>query len=407
MKLLNKNFIALLIGHAFSLFGYYLLMFALPFYVLQTTGSPAIFGAISAVAFLPEILTLPIGGIFADRVSKKRIIVSMQLTLSALIFLFIGVSGFVSIIPTIMILMMSMYAIQGLGYPAIDAVIPSIVPESQIVRANGIISFASQMPEFLALILGGVLFATIGLIPIVVICGIFYIVAAGMGMAMKIPHTPQPAAESIPKMIKGDIQITIRFLTKENPQLLKVVIPLALLGLVLLPMIPIGLPILITEQLGMSSEMLGFAMGSAIGIGGVASGIIASTIGDKLKMKDCPKLLLLECVAMLPIGAVFLLNIPIMAAFVIITIFVMLITITASLLIIRLYGYIQIETPEEILGKVVSVVTALTMCIQPLGFFLYGIMFQRLQDTPWVVIFSAALVSLGIAIYAARHFKKL
>ena len=243
--------------------------------------------------------------------------------------------------------------------------------------------------------------------PIVVISGICYVLAAIMGMFIKIPHVKQVVTDNIPKMIKGDIQTTVQYLSKENPQMVKIVLTLAMLGLVLIPIVPIGLPILVTGHLEMSARMLGFAMGGAIGVGGIVGGTLASVFGDKLKMKDCPKLLLFDCLMMIPIGLVFLLSINPMVAFVIIVVSAGLIMITSTLLMIRVMGYIQVETPEEILGKVISVLGALMICTHPLGFFLGGVLFERLADTAWAVIFLAAFVSLGITICSVRYFRSV
>ena len=67
----NKNFILIVIGQIISLFGNGIIRFALPLYLLQITGSSAIFGIVSAMSFVPLIIVMPIGGIIADRVNKK------------------------------------------------------------------------------------------------------------------------------------------------------------------------------------------------------------------------------------------------------------------------------------------------------------------------------------------------
>jgi len=392
-------------GYGFAMFGHYLLMFALPLYVLHATGSPAIFGSIMAVVYLPSLFLSPIGGIFADRISKKRIIIAMQFSTSVLIFLFILASGHMSAVPIIIILLMGIYSSEGLGSPAFDASIPQLVPEEQIVRAGGMSGFMGQVPEFIAPIIAGALFASFGLIPIVVISGICYGLAAVMAVFIKIPHVKQAATESISKMIKGDIKVTAHYLSKENPQLIKVFLPLALLMMILLPILPIGLPILVTEHLQMSSSMLGLAAGISMGLGGVISSIIASVVGDKLKIKDCPKLLMLASLITIPIGLVFVLELNPIIMFAVIVVCMTVIMVTATIFVIRVWGYIQAETPEEILGKVLSVMSALVGFVTPIGFFLYGMVFERFTNAPWAVIFFAAVVSFGITFYSARQFR--
>ncbi|MCL2841881.1 MAG: MFS transporter [Oscillospiraceae bacterium] len=407
LKLLNKNFIALMFSYAFALLGYYLLNFALPIYILYATGSPVLFGGVSALALLPMVLMSPIGGLVADRANKKKIIAVLQLCNAVLIFLFIWLSGLLSIIPMIIILMLGISGLEGLVSPAIDSGMPQIVPEAQIVRGSGMMSVMGQVPEFIAPIAAGMLLTNVGLQPIVIISGICYVLAAIMGAVLKIPHVKQGTSGEIVATVKADVNVTVHFLRHENRQMLRAALALAALGLVMFPIIPIGMPILLYTNLGFSSEMLGFAMGGAIGVGGIISGLIASAVGDKLKMKDCPKLILFECALMVPIGLVFLLNLDPMVSLFVITISIMLIMITASLLMVRFFGYIQVVTPEGIMGKVISIITVFTMWTHPMGLFLYGVMFERFQGAPWAVIFLAAAASLGIALYAAQHFRRM
>ena len=64
-KLFSKDFTLVVIGQIISLFGNATIRFALPLYLLNLTGSSALYGTVTACAFLPAILLSPIGGIVA------------------------------------------------------------------------------------------------------------------------------------------------------------------------------------------------------------------------------------------------------------------------------------------------------------------------------------------------------
>ena len=66
-KLFTKNFTLLVLGQVSSLFGNYILRLALSMYVLETTGSAAVFAGILSMATVPTILLSPLGGILADQ----------------------------------------------------------------------------------------------------------------------------------------------------------------------------------------------------------------------------------------------------------------------------------------------------------------------------------------------------
>src|SRR6056297_2863759 len=78
-NLFNKNFVLVVLGQLISIFANSILRFALPLYILDQTGSTAIFGSILAAAAVPPILFSPLGGILADRYNRKNIMVILDL----------------------------------------------------------------------------------------------------------------------------------------------------------------------------------------------------------------------------------------------------------------------------------------------------------------------------------------
>lgn len=84
----SKDFILIAIGQIISIFGNQILRYALPLYLLNQTGSSALFGTVMALSFVPMILLFPIGGIIADRLNKRNIMVVLDFSTAILIFLF-------------------------------------------------------------------------------------------------------------------------------------------------------------------------------------------------------------------------------------------------------------------------------------------------------------------------------
>ena len=92
-KLFHRNFSLMIIGQIISLFGNAILRFALSMYVLDLTGSAAAFGTILAVSMIPTVLLSPVGGIIADRINRRNIMVALDFTTAGLIVLAKGVAG--------------------------------------------------------------------------------------------------------------------------------------------------------------------------------------------------------------------------------------------------------------------------------------------------------------------------
>ena len=77
-RLFTKNFTLLILGQVSSLFGNYILRLALSMYVLEATGSAAVFAGIVSIAIVPTIFLSPLSGIFADRADKRTIMVALD-----------------------------------------------------------------------------------------------------------------------------------------------------------------------------------------------------------------------------------------------------------------------------------------------------------------------------------------
>ena len=84
----SRDFILMVIGQIASIFGNAILRFALALYVLDKTGSAGVFGTILAVSMLPTILCSPFGGILADRVSRKWMMVVLDFLTSGMLAVF-------------------------------------------------------------------------------------------------------------------------------------------------------------------------------------------------------------------------------------------------------------------------------------------------------------------------------
>lgn len=124
-KLFNRDFTLVVIGQIISLFGNAILRFALPLYLLNLTGSSAVFGSIMAISMIPMALLSPIGGIIADRVNRRNIMVVLDFITSGIVIIF----GLVFIpdqaVVLIGVMMVLLSIIQSFYSPSVQSSIPS------------------------------------------------------------------------------------------------------------------------------------------------------------------------------------------------------------------------------------------------------------------------------------------
>jgi MFS family permease len=147
--LFSRDFTLVAIGQIISVFGNQILRYALPLYLLNQTGSAALFGTILACSFIPMLLLFPVGGIIADRVNKRNIMVVLDFSTALLIFIFYLLSGKMDIVPLMAITMIILYGIQGAYQPAVKASVPVLVKTEHLMQANSIVDMINSLSRWL------------------------------------------------------------------------------------------------------------------------------------------------------------------------------------------------------------------------------------------------------------------
>lgn len=404
--LFSKDFTLVIIGQIISLFGNGILRFALPLYVLDQSSSPALFGIVSAASFLPMILLSPIGGMIADRVNKQRIMVILDFSTSVLILGYILAAGYFEVVPLVVIVLMFLYAIQGAYTPAVQSSIPILVAPDLIVQGNAAVNLVNSLASLLGPVIGGMLYGTYGLTPILYASCFCFFLSAIIELFIKIPHKKIASSDSVIKTAVNDIKESLHFIIKENPFLAKGIVIIFLLNLFLSSIIIIGMPVLITQTLGMSSRLYGFSQG-ALAAGGLAGGIMAGVLGNRLNIKNSYLLLMLCAIGLLPMSFTLLTGAPIMVSYLVITAMNFLIMMGTTIFSIQILSFVQMQTPAHMMGKVISCVMALSICAQPLGQTLYGLLFEKLAALPWIVVLFGAVMSFIIAAASKKTFASL
>ena len=395
------------VGQIISLFGNQILRFALPLYLLNQTGSAALFGTIMAISFIPMILFFPIGGIIADRVNKRNIMVILDFCTAILILLFYLLAESIDIVPLIAITMIILCGIQGAYQPAVKASIPVLVKTEHMMQANSVVDLINSLANMAGPVIGGILFSVVGLTPILYVSIGCFFAAAIMLNFVHIPYEKRPAQGHLFAIGWGDLKESFRFMFKEQPVLWKVSAIVALLGLLLTSLVLIGVPVLITQHLGFTPDtanrLYGYAQG-VIAAGAILGGVFAGVFSKKLKLKASPLIFTGAALSVLIIGiALQTLTNPI-AIYIIMAIGSGLLVALSTVFQIQIMTYIQILTPKELIGKVISCIICMCMCTMPLGQFIYGIVFENTGSYTYLPFYVAALIVIGMTIFTRRIF---
>ena len=121
-----------------------------------------------------------------------------------------------------------------------------------------------------------------------------------------------------------------------------------------------------------------------------------------------PGLLVIVCAAcMFPVGAALILSSSGMINYIVLTLCCFLGMVCSTLFSVQMMSFIQAETPQDLIGKVIAVIFTIAMCAQPLGNALYGVLFELCKGAEYIVVLFSGVVSLAIAVRTGKVFKEL
>lgn len=406
----SKDFTLVVIGQVISLFGNATVRFALPLYLLNQTGSAAVYGTVTACAFIPAVLLSPVGGIVADRVNKRNVMVILDFFTGCLILACSLLLGKMNLIVLLAATLMLLYGIAGAYQPSVQASIPVLVDRERIMEANSIVNAVNSLANLTGPVIGGILYSAYGLGVVLWICIVCFFASAVMEVFIHIPFVRQASRGGILQTAKADFSESIGYIRKDKPVIGKGMLVVCGINLFLSALILVGMPYLITEVLELeaawSNKLYGFAQG-ALAAGGLAGGICAGIFAEKLSVKKVGNLIVACALSLFPVGLTLMLCSSGMVNYLVLTVCCFVIMVLSTICGVQLLSFIQTETPQNLIGKVIAVTLTISMCAQPLGNALYGELFEVCGGMEFVVILFAGGVSLAISYSTKNIFEKL
>lgn len=396
----SKDFYLVVIGQIISLFGNAVMRFALPIHLLNVTGSAAVLGVVSGCAFIPLAVMSPIGGIIADRVNKRNVMVFLDFFTSGLTVLFLLLYGKVSITGMVLVTLFLLYGISGAYQPSVQASIPVLVESEHIMPANAVINMVSSLSGLLGPALGSTAYSLWGIYPVLSIAAGCFFLSAVMEIFIKIPYERKQSTESILRQTKDDLCESIAYIGQKKPELAKLTLCCAGVNLVMSALMIIGLPVIVMNILDFSkseaSRLYGY-MEAILAIGGLVGGIGAGVFGRKLKVNGSWKLLLASGMLLIPMGVVLMIECPAYLAYGVLAAAGLVIMSLSAIYTIQIMSYIQMTVPHHMVGKVIAWIIAVSTCAQPVGQVLYGVLFDKMAQNAYLIFFAAAVCSNLIA----------
>ncbi|MFP4645536.1 MAG: MFS transporter [Candidatus Woesearchaeota archaeon] len=377
-KLWTKDYFLLWQGQLVSVFGDFVYEIALGFLVLALTGSPAMMTTLMAVAAISRLVLLPAGGVIADQISRKKLVILTDVLRGATVLIIAGLAYTDALtIPSLMAAAVIIGVCSSFFSPALMATIPELVGKKNLVKGNSYLTLGRRVTMIMGKAAGGGIFAVAGAPLLFLIDGLSYLFSAGSEAFIRFPEQTKQAKEKFGKEVKKGFTYI-----KQNPGLKRLLTLATLNNLFAIGAAALFIPLFEQE---FSAKAYGIFM-AIMGAGSLAGFLITPEIN-----KRYTKRLFIASALTFPL-------------------FFIVITVTQTLLwmdiLIFFAGFfngvinvffmpaIQAATPEKFRGKVMSVAEMFILGGMPLGLLISGAIAELLSvRLAMTLLYSCALIA--------------
>ncbi|QUE86330.1 MFS transporter [Exiguobacterium alkaliphilum] len=261
----NPRFIFTWLSGMTLTLGFSIFFLSVSWLTIDVLKQPALLGIIMTAVSLPRVVMMVFGGVFADRFQKSRLLfltnLGQGLLMVAVVALHLADAYSVSALIMISIVF---GLLDGMSYPALSSLIPSLVKQEELQRANSLFQGTLELMFVFGPFLAGALLTWGGF-------GLSFGTAAVLIFIAAILIMPRLIRDSIPlarAMSLGDVIFDlkegIRYVSS-TPILRSGTLSIAIVNLFVMGPLIMSIPILVGERGGNAFDLSLIEGGLAVG----------------------------------------------------------------------------------------------------------------------------------------------
>jgi predicted MFS family arabinose efflux permease len=299
-------------GLAVSLGGRGLWLVALAWQVIELGGGPAELSLVSALYGVGVLAFVLVGGVLADRLPQRLVMLASDLVRAAVLL----VLGALSLTGTLALWHLAVGSVligagEAFFIPSYTALLPRLLPEDELLAANGLEGTLRPLAEQGAgPAVGGIAVAALSPGVAILTGGLTYVISAGCLLAMHVRpakgsdlSASAPGSEGAASVI-ADLRESFRYVRETSWLWASILFALALVLLIMGPL-EVLLPFAVRDNFGGGADDYGLALAS-FGVGGAAGALAISS--GRLPRRYLTVMLLMWGFGALPFAAVGLAN---------------------------------------------------------------------------------------------------
>ena len=392
-SLKHRNFQLFFSGQIISLVGTWMDMVAEAWLVYRLTGSSLLLGTVTFAGQLPVLLISPFAGLVADRLNRRKIVITTQFASMIIAGILAGLTLSKHVtVEQVIVLAALMGVVNAFDIPARQSFLVEMVGREDLMNAIALNSSMFNAARIIGPSIAGILVASFGEGWCFFANSVSYIAVIAGLLLMKVPPRPR-AAESVSPF--EHIAEGFRFVRHAGP----IRALLLLVGLVSLVAMPYAvlMPVFAAKILHGNARTLGILMTSA----GSGALIGALMLASRRGVKGLSRIVSIACAAF---GlALILFSFSrwwILSAVLLIPVGFSVMTQMGST-----NTLIQSMVPDRLRGRTMAVYSMMFLGVAPFGALLSGWSADRI-GAPHTLAIGGVIAILG-AIAFARHLPKI
>jgi MFS family permease len=342
---------------------------------------------------LPDVLFSPVGGVLADIFDRRILLIVVQLCLAA-VALVLTVLTIAGQMPPALLLVFTFILGAGSAFtsPDYQALVPNIVPRSQVLSASALSSISINLARAIGPAIAGLLIAWAG------VGAVFALNTASLlffAVVAVLWHPPAGVADPppFPESFVGALRAGIRYV-RYSPVVRRILLR-ATLFLVPATALWALLPVVATDRLGLGPGGYGLLLG-ALGAGAIAGAIVLPRVQDRLSTNA-----LLVAASLVYAAALVALVVLTNAAVILV---VMVVTGIAWVVVLsNINATLQLFLPGWVRARGLSIYQMVFFGAQAIGAVLWGLIAGPAGLVPTFLLAAAVMVA-GVATVAFWPF---
>lgn len=255
---------------------------AIPWLVVELGATPAQVGLVTGFFFLPTLFVGPMGGVLADRVERRKVLVGAQLFAAVLSgFIFLLVLSETQTLPILAASSFGFGLLIAVEVPVRQAFMTEMVPVRDISSAASLHATAWNSTRFLGPVVAGIMIATIGPASPFVFAAVASLVVSASFLWMDRYREQGRQRADRSHSILSDLRAGLDFVIHEPVVRLSMVLiwAAAMLGIATFTTLA---PLYVQTELGLGADGFGAFLGAS-GAGALTAALLVTTFahGDR------------------------------------------------------------------------------------------------------------------------------